>query len=77
MAKELDEQHQRNLAAGAKKQALIKRDYEKFLQERQLPPSPDNGHSFAMNARRQGNDWGYTEKELIILVAGALPFGYD
>ena len=60
----------------AKVQNLIKDEYTQFLQQEGLERNPDSAHLFAL--RKQKN--GYremSERDLILLVAGDLPYMYD
>lgn len=54
----------------------IKDEYTRFIQQEGLERNPDSAHTFAM---RKQND-GYremSERDLILLVAGELPYMYD
>lgn len=54
----------------------LRGEYEKFLRTEGHEPSPDSAMWFAMRKR---ND-GYTlmsEREIILLLAGKLPYMYD
>lgn len=54
----------------------LRAEYDAFLKREQLAASPDNAHIFAM---RKIND-GYRdmkERDLILLLAGDLPYMYD
>ena len=59
----------------AKKDAILEQEYREFLRQRGLEHNPDSAQLFAMNKR----DSGFTEKserELILQLAGELPFMY-
>jgi hypothetical protein len=55
---------------------IIKQEYAEFSRAEGLKNSPDAGHIFAMRKARDGYR-DRSERDLILLVSGALPFMYD
>lgn len=62
-----------------KKNMPIKEEYEDFLKKEGKENTPDNAHLFAIKKISSGahDYFGFTERELIKLLAGKLPFMYD
>ena len=54
----------------------IKNEYAQFLQQEGLERNPDSAHIFAMRKRNDGYR-DMSERDLILLVAGDLPYMYD
>ena len=54
----------------------IKDEYANFLKVEGLENNPDSGHLFALRKAKEGYR-EKTERELILLVAGDLPYMYD
>lgn len=56
---------------------LIRSDYNQFLRDTNSDPDSNSAHVFAQQLRRSGQHWGYSEREIILMLAEELPFGYD
>lgn len=60
------------------KEAIIRREYAEFCAEERRDRSPDTANIFAARKIGGGRDYlGYTEKQMILLLEGKLPFMYD
>ena len=57
-------------------QTQIKNEYAQFLQQEGRESNPDSAQIFAMRKRNDGYR-DMSERDLILLVAGALPYMYD
>ena len=55
---------------------LIKDEYTLFLQEGELESNPDSAYLFALQKQQNGYR-EMSERDLILLVAGDLPYMYD
>lgn len=73
MARKKDSLDARSLAV----EQILKGNYRKFLEERGWEPSPHYAHCYAIYETTQGQAFGYKERDLILLVEGALPEMYD
>lgn len=61
-----------------KKKGQIKEEYETYLQEEEQLPGPDSAQLFAIKKIAGGYDYhGLKERDLILLLAGELPYMYD
>lgn len=54
----------------------LRDEYEKFLRSEGHEPSPDSAMWFAMRKRNEGYVL-MSEREIILLLAGKLPYMYD
>lgn len=54
----------------------IKQDYSRFLQDERLERNSDSAQIFAMRRINNGQR-DRSERELILLLVGELPFAYD
>ncbi len=62
----------------AQVESQIKNEYKNFLEEENLKNTPDSAHLFAMRKISGNYDYhGKKERELILLLAGNLPYMYD
>lgn len=55
---------------------IVKNEYAAFLRQEGLENTPDSGQIFAMRKAKDGYR-ERSEREIILLVAGALPYMYD
>jgi len=61
-----------------RKKNQIKEEYEAYLQEEERRSGPDSAQLFAIKKIAGGNDYhGLKERDLILLLAGDLPYMYD
>jgi hypothetical protein len=62
----------------AKKKSQIKDEYKSYLDRSGEQPNPDNAQAFAAIKIDGGFDYlGMSERDLILLLAGKLPYMYD
>ena len=60
------------------KKNQVKAEYNQFLAEQGKVNDPDSAQIFAIQKIAGGHDYqGMTERELILFLAGALPYMYD
>ena len=63
---------------GAKEKQQIREEYERFLKAKGKENTPHNAHLFAIKAIGGGyNYMGMKERDLILFLAGELPYMYD
>lgn len=56
----------------------IREEYEQYLRDKERENTPHNAHLFAMNVIAGGHDYkGMKERDLILFLAGTLPYMYD
>lgn len=58
------------------REAPIRDAYQKFLKAENLPDNPDSAHLFALRTP-QDERAGMSDRELILFLAGDLPYMYD
>ncbi len=62
----------------SKKEDQIRREYEKYLAREKRESDPDVASYFAAEKIAGGHEYrGYSERDLIILLAGKLPYMWD
>jgi len=59
-----------------KKVEQLREEYEAFLKEKGMKKSPHSAQVFAMHKHSGGYE-GLTERQIIIELAGELPYMYD
>lgn len=58
--------------------AQIREEYEQYLRGDGRENTPDNAHLFAIKVIAGGHDYkGMKERDLILFLAGKLPYMYD
>jgi hypothetical protein len=56
----------------------IREEYAAYLKEEERHPGPDSAQLFAIKKIAGGHDYhGLNERDLILLLAGKLPYMYD
>jgi len=56
----------------------IREEYEQYLADGEKENTPHNAHLFAMTVIAGGHDYkGMKERDLILFLAGTLPYMYD
>ncbi len=56
----------------------IREEYEQYLEDEEKENTPHNTHLFAMKVIAGGHDYtGMKERDLILFLAGTLPYMYD
>lgn len=56
----------------------LKEQYEAFLESEKMEPSPHSAHIFAMRKISGSYKYlGFKEREIILILAGELPYMYD
>ncbi len=56
----------------------IREEYEQYLEDEEKENTPHNAHLFAMKVIAGGHDYkGMKERDLILFLAGTLPYMYD
>lgn len=61
------------------KEQILRDEFVAFCHDERLAPTPQAGHLFAMRCAKAGGSpfAGYTEREIIVIVAGRVPAYYD
>ena len=61
------------------KEQILRDEFAAFCRDEHFAPTPQAGHLFAMRCAKAGGSpfAGYTEREIIVIVAGRVPAYYD
>ena len=61
------------------KEQILRDEFAAFCRDEGLSPTPQAGHLFAMRCANAGGSpfAGYTERDIIVIVAGRVPAYYD
>ena len=68
--------NQNDLYFKALSEEMIKREFRQFLAAEGLEATPESAQTFAMRRLKSGHK-EVSERELILLLVGELPFAYD
>lgn len=71
------DRHRQMPAPDRTRSQVLREGYRLFLDAEKIERSLHAADRFAIKAHADGQDLGLTERQIIIMLEGKLPFGYD